>query len=536
MLEQTLNIERENELIARFGLTRLCARVLTCKKESDENIAALLADPHLQDPFLANGMKLVIDRLNRAKKHDERVLVCGDYDADGICATTILVDALRRYGIQCGFYIPDRLKEGYGLQARTVEMAHERGYTLLVTVDNGVRAHAALKCAKERGLDVIVTDHHMMEENVTLNCFALLHPNEMGEAFATLSGAGVALEISRALGTVSEKHIVYAGIAAIGDVMEMHGESRAIVRMCIDLLNQNKVRSIQLLASDSNPWDETKIAFQIVPKLNVTGRLSDRCNVNNTVRYLLSEDTKLLIALSKQIDALNDVRKAMSKQMIEQAMRKIKPNSEFIIVSDSSFHEGIVGLVAGKLCETFQRPCMVLAQKGDQLKGSIRSIEGIDLSHFFDQLPCEKEFGGHALAAGISFQREDLSKVELYVQQQLAKQPPVFKKDKTYIPLEKELLTVQQVDSLKRLRPFGCGFDIPLFMVKDLTIVSARTLGNQQHMKWVEESGMELLFFHVGDMIDTLKEGDYRCFGGTLSVNHFRNQCKVNMILQDVGH
>ena len=534
MLEQALNVQRENELIARYNLTRLCARVLACKDVRDEDIAALLAPPHLQDPFSANGMKEIVERIIKAKNFNERVLICGDYDADGICATAIFVDALRQFGIQTGFYIPDRLKEGYGLQTKTVEMAKKRGYTLLITVDNGVRAFEALKCAHALGIDVIITDHHVLDEKEDLLCYALLHPAYMGGAFASLSGAGIALEVSRALGVANDRQIVYAGIAAVGDVMKMEGESRNIVRLCIDLLNRNKVQSIQLLANDSNTWDETKIAFQIVPKLNVTGRLSDRCNVNNTVRYLLSDDAKDLIAVSKQIQTLNDMRKAMSTQMEELAFKKISPNSEFVIVSDASFHEGIVGLVAGKLCEKLERPCMILAQKGDLLRGSIRSIEGIDLSHFFDELPCEKQFGGHALAAGITFEKKDLSKVKLYVQQQLAKQPPFEKQPKMYIPVEKDLLTIKEVESLKQLKPFGNGFDEPVFCVKDLTITSVRTLGNQQHMKWVEKNGMELLLFNAGDKIHELKEGGYHFFAGTLNINRFRNQQRVNMIIQAV--
>ena len=351
MMEERLDIERENELMVRFGLTRLCARVVACRGCSDDQIAALLAEATMADPWEAEGMPQVVERLRQARNDQEKVLVCGDYDADGICATAIMVDALRRFGLTVGFYIPDRLSEGYGLNEKTVRMAKERAYSLLITVDNGVRAFAPLQTARQLGLDVIVTDHHVMDAQEPIVCSCLLHPQRMGEAFRTLSGAGVALEVSRALGTVNERQIVYAGVAAIGDVMEMKGETRSIVRQCIALLNQQRVRSIQLLANDSSVWDETKIAFQIVPKLNVTGRLSDRCNVNNTVRYLLSENGSDLITVSKQIAVLNETRKAMSTQMIQTAQRRLSSQSAFLIVSDPSFHEGIVGLVAGKLCE-----------------------------------------------------------------------------------------------------------------------------------------------------------------------------------------
>lgn len=529
----SIDQKREEELAERFGLSPLCARVCACKGKSDAQVAALIASPALSDPFAAKGMTAFVSRLKQALEAKEKVLVCGDYDADGICATAIMVDALRRYGLTVGFYIPDRIKEGYGLNVRIVEMAKQRGYTLLVTVDNGVRAFAALARARQLGITVLVSDHHVMEE-AALDCFALLHPHTMGEAFETLSGAGVALELSRALGCENDRQIVYAGIAAIGDVMEMRGETRAIVKLCIALLSKQKVRSIQLLANDSSPWDESKIAFQIVPKLNVTGRLADRCNVNNTVRYLLSDNGSDLLNVSKQITTLNEMRKAMSAQMVERAKERLSLHSSFLIVSDPSFHEGIVGLVAGKLCEMYARPCMVLAWKGDLLRGSIRSVEGVDLSHFFDDLSCLKEYGGHAQAAGIAFDRSDLAKVERYVETRMQSLLPLASPKIDYIPLLKELATVEQVASLQQLRPFGNGFEEPLFALKDLTIVDTRTLGGEQHMKWVEESGMELLYFYAKERMADFKEGGFCQFGGTLSINQFRHQRKVNMILREI--
>ena len=293
---------REEELMRRHQLSRLCARVLAAHDLPQEDLDALFQPPVLCDPFTAQGMEEVIARIRIAKARQEKVMVCGDYDADGICATAIMVDALRRFGIECGFYIPNRFSEGYGLHAHTVELAAQRQYALLITVDNGVRAHEALQKAEELGIDVIVTDHHAIDEFQPPQCAALLHPFLMGEPFDTLSGAGVALEVSRALGTVNERQIVLAGIAAIGDVMAMRKETRAIVRQCIAILNEKKVRCIQLLAHDSSPWDETKIAFQVVPKLNVTGRLADKANANNTVRYLLSDNGALLMNMAAQIE------------------------------------------------------------------------------------------------------------------------------------------------------------------------------------------------------------------------------------------
>lgn len=525
---------REEELMRRYHLSRLCARVLAAQALSVDDMQALFQPPALADPLTAQGMKEVIARIQLARDRHEKVMVCGDYDADGICATAIMVDALRRFGLECGFYIPNRFNEGYGLHAHTVELAAQKRYALLITVDNGVRAHEALQKAKELGIEVIVTDHHAIDESCPPQCTILLHPFLMGKPFETLSGAGTALEVSRALGTENERQIVLAGIAAIGDVMEMRQETRNIVRQCIAILNEKKVRCIQLLANDSSPWDETKIAFQIVPKLNVTGRLADKANANNTVRYLLSDNGALLMNMAAQISDLNALRKTMSEQMSRTAMEKADHSRAFLVICDPSFHEGIVGLVAGKLCEQFDKPCMVLAQKGSQCRGSIRAPKGMDLTSFFDELDCLQEYGGHAQAAGIGFAMEDLPKVIQYAQQKLRERPIQQQPEQTLLPVSEDMLTLNEVRSLDVLRPFGNGFEEPLFCIQRPHITDSRTLSNDKHMKWRTASGMELLYFNPGARMQELKNGDFDTFVGTIGINSFRGRRTVNVIVKDV--
>lgn len=531
---KTIDLEYEQALMQRYQLSALCARVLAARMASDEEIQELLEEPRLADPWQAQGMEAVIQRLKQAQKQGEKVLVCGDYDADGICATAILVDALKRFGITCGFYIPNRFREGYGLHEDTVRMAAEKGYSLIVTVDNGVRAFAALERAQELGLEVIVTDHHALDETRELPCRLLLHPQFMGEAFAYLSGAGVALEISRALGCDTPAHIVFAGIAAIGDVMVLKRETRAIVKRCVALLNERKVRSVQLLANDNAPWDEVKIAFQIVPKLNVTGRLADKANANNTVRYLLSENGNELVRVAKQIASLNEMRKAMSQEMSRIALNRLSLTQDFLIVADASFHEGIVGSVAGSLSERFQKPCMVLACKGDQYRGSIRAPQTVDLRTFFTDLDCLLEYGGHAQAAGICFAKEDLARVCTYAQRRIQEQGECAVTPPACIPLSKELLSLRQVESLQRLRPFGNGFEEPLFCVEASEIVDSRTMGGEKHIKWLNRDGVEFVYFNAGERMAQLKEGDFDTFIGTVGVNTFRYQKKVNVFVKDI--
>lgn len=529
----TLDTKRAKELQEAFFLSNLCAKVLAAKGCKDEEIEQLLQAPKLADPFSAKGMKQVADRIYQAKMRHEKVLVCGDYDADGICSTTILVDALRKYGVTCGFYIPNRFQEGYGLQKHTVVMAHEKGYSLLITVDNGVKAQEALQEAKTRGLDVIVSDHHAYDEPVA--CTLFLHPFEMGERFETLSGAGVALEMSRALLGDVKEHIVLAAVAAIADVMPLTQETRAIVQLGLSYLKQGCCIPIQRLAKDRYPkWDEHLIAFQIVPKLNTTGRLADMANANNTVRYLLSNDLSQIEQMAQQIQLLNEQRKVMSEDMTKLARTLIHPEYRFQLLFHDDFHEGMAGLVAGKLSEELQLPVMVAARREDMFKGSIRSQGLLDLTNFFDD--CKEAlsaYGGHKAAAGIGFHTANKQLVQDYVNGRMSSISLSSEKSYEVIPLHPREITLKEVESLSQLAPFGCGFEEPLFLLEDTPVASLRAMGNQEHLKWKLSEQVEAMYFRAGQQYESMKERKHVTFIGNLRINSFMGRKKVNIFVTE---
>lgn len=526
-----LDIERYKEIKERFSLSSLCAKVLASKQMSDEEIEEHLQEKVLINPMLASGMKEVVDRIYLAKVNKEKVLVCGDYDADGICATSILVDALNKYGVDCGFYIPNRFKEGYGLQLHTVTMAHEKGYTLLITVDNGVKAFDALKEAEKLGLDVIVSDHHSMDEEFP--CLYLLHPEHMGDDFSFLSGAGVALEISRALLGEIKEHVVLACVASIGDVMQLRKETRTIVKLGISYLKQGVCLPVQMLANDRYPqWDEMMIAFQIVPKLNATGRLADMANANNTVRYLMSSNRDDIMNMSKQIHNLNDQRKVMSDEMVDVARSLVHDEYRFQLLFHDSFHEGMAGIVAGKLQEELHQPVMVVAQSESTFKGSIRSGNLLDLTTFFND--CMKElsaYGGHPAAAGIGFSYEKKQVIQDYVNNKM--KDIEFHEEKIYevIPVSIDELSIQEVESLSRLAPFGNGFEEPLFYLEDVPVISMKALSQGAHAKWVINDTCEAMYFRCQDALTRLADHKQISFLGNLRVNTFMKRKKVNIFV-----
>lgn len=528
-----LQTERVEELQEKFHLSSLCARVLASKRLDDIQIEELLREPKLADPFTAKGMKEVADRLYQAKVKQEKVLVCGDYDADGICSTAILVDALKRYGISCGFYIPNRFKEGYGLQKHTVTMAADKGYTLLVTVDNGVKAFEALQEAEKRNIDVIVTDHHAMDDPIP--CLYLLHPFEMGERFATLSGAGVALEISRALLGEVKEHVVLACVAAIADVMPLVKETRDIVKLGIAYLKQGICQPIQQLAKDRYPkWDEQLIAFQVVPKINTTGRLADMVNANNTVKYLMLQNKEEILKVSKQIHELNEQRKVMSNEMVETAKKLIHPEYPFQLLFHESFHEGMAGLVAGKLSEELQRPVMVAAQRDTMFKGSIRSNGMLDLTTFFDGCRCElSAYGGHKAAAGIGFSCEKKQVIQDYVNGKMAHITLDSEHSYDVIQGSLEDLRVQEIESLSVLAPFGSGFEEPLFYFPHTAVSDFKKLSGGLHAKWRISDQCEAMYFNCSNKMKELEGKDHLDFIGNLRINSFMGRKKVNIFLTE---
>ena len=523
------------KLQERYGIGTLCAKVIVSKGLKEEQIHELFQENQLCDPMDATGMREVIERIHQAKEKKEKVIICGDYDADGICATAILYDALHRFGIPCGFYIPNRFKEGYGLHVHTVDMAKEKGYTLLITVDNGVKSIDALHHCKDLRMDTIVTDHHAMDEDVP--CDILLHSLTMGERFSNLCGAGIALMISHALLGEVKEHVILACVASIGDVMPLWKETRQIVKKGLIYLNQGICLPVQCLSKDAySSWDVQKIAFQVVPKLNTTGRLADLANANNTVRYLLMKDQMNIIAFAKQIEELNQRRRLLSAKMCDLARALKDDSSHFQVLYDSEHHEGLSGIVAAKLCEEFQMPVLVFAQDGELLKGSIRSNHFVDLRNFFKDCPITLvSYGGHKAAAGISIRQEDLPAFKSYLKEKT--------KSMSYEQVDTESdvilctiqeLSVRNVEELESLAPFGEGFIKPQFYVKDYPIHTIKQLSNGKHVKWESLENVDALYFNAKDVYAKYQNETKLSFLGSLSINHFRNEKKVNIFIQEV--
>ena len=501
--------------------------VLDAYQLDEHQLNEILNEPILSNPYEAKGLLECGQILKKVKDEKEKILVCGDYDADGICATTIMVMALKKAGIDCGYYIPDRLTEGYGLNVNTVKNALAKGYKYFITVDNGVKAIEAMQAIRDAKATLILTDHHNYDPSeIVCDCF--VHPFEMDTKFQTLSGAGVACLIARMLLKESKEAVILACVAAIADCMPVWGETRSLIRLGLRYLNQGYYPAINRLKNNQfERCDETTVGFQIAPKLNVTGRLADRAKANNTVRYLLSNDERLIDSGVVQINELNEIRKQITMEMVSISERQLS-ESFFQIVHDDTFHEGVVGLVAGRLSNQFNKPFMVLAHKEGLYKGSIRSVEGLDLTTFFDGcLDLLEAYGGHKMAAGISFKEEAYEEVCQYIEansQEFVYEKPVL----NTIKVDECLLTLENVEAMDCLKPFGTSFEAPIFEV-NVQIKEVRTMGNDAHLKIISQLNNEYVLFNEGAMADQYRRSNEVCFKGNVSINSFRGRRNVSM-------
>lgn len=506
----------ERDICERKQVSKLVGKLLAASSLTEEQIDVLL-DPTIQMEIShASCIQQCVKRLLLAKERGEKVFIGGDYDADGICATAILKDTLDRLGIENGYYIPDRFKEGYGLSAKTVEMVVEKGYGLIITVDNGVKAFEAIARAKELGIDLIVTDHHQIDKEVPVDI--LVHPDYMEDCFSYYSGAGVAQQISTNVFGFVDEHIALAAIAAIGDVMQLWKQTRHLVKKGLQLLNEGCLPSIQAMIHHADTIDEITIGFQIVPKLNSVGRMNDISNVNTIVPFLLSKDSNDIAYYAMQLEQVNERRKQLSRTMSELALSKVTEES-FLVLADEKFHEGVCGLVAGRVVEETGKPTLIFAKKDGLYKGSGRSIPGFDLFGFFSEgFPELVSFGGHEQAIGLSLKEEDFLQFESKINEKM-KQMEFMRPEKTKVAIQIPVsdITIQNIQDLKLLSPYPKEMVEPLFCIQKPEI---RDLYSSEKItKYTLQNGVQAIAFAFRDL-PVIPQPSLMI--GSLSINAFR--------------
>jgi single-stranded-DNA-specific exonuclease len=502
---------RSRSLGRALGVSETVAALLAGRGFADEEAARALLNPslaQLHDPTLMLGMKEAAARVLRAVDAGERVLIYGDYDVDGTTGTVVLRRALEVLGVRTGYHVPHRFTEGYGIRQDVLERAKAEGYSLVVSVDCGIRAFAPLEWARSNGLDVIVTDHHLPDEGAGAPpAFAVLNPNQRGCPYPdkNLAGVGVAFKLAHALFRERGKeHLVegFLKIVAIGtvaDVAQLTGENRAIVALGLADLARAKNHGLRALLEVSGCGDgggmrAMDLGFRLGPRINAAGRMDAARAVVELFEAKTAEEAR---RLAEQLDARNSERRRVQQEVTELALAEHASGewagAPVVVVAGEGWHRGVIGLAASKLAERTGRPAVVISLDEDGVgHGSGRSTEDF---HLLDALTASadalEQFGGHAHAAGLVVRREKVAELRRRLNEYAAALPcvgdatadagPCLHAD---LELPSAAVSLGLCRELDALEPFGAGWPRPVFVTRGLTVQGEPRVMKERHLKF----------------------------------------------------
>ncbi|WP_226037008.1 single-stranded-DNA-specific exonuclease RecJ [Aquibacillus saliphilus] len=537
----------------QLPISSLTERLLIQRGISSEEQAQRFLTPELTqllDPFLLNDMEKAVTRVKQAIEQGESILVFGDYDADGVSSTTVMIEALQELGAICDYYIPNRFTEGYGPNKQAFRQAYKQGYTLIITVDNGIAAVKEAEIAKQLGIDLIITDHHEVQE-VLPDAMAIIHPKCSPDyTFDELAGVGVAFKFAEALlGYFPNQLLDLVAIGTIADLVPLVNENRILAHFGLKALTSSKRSGITALKQTCNiegTVTEEHIGFLIGPRLNAVGRLQD---ADAAVDLLLTKDPNHANELVQFIDQLNQERKKIVTEISNEAEAIVEAdetgtNDNVIVVASEGWNEGVLGIVASKLVRKYDRPTIVLSINKEKMtaKGSARSISGFDL--FSNCMQIREDFihfGGHAQAAGMTLTEENISVIRTKLNNLASEQltPDDFKQtliiDNT---VQIEELDVSLISELDKLAPFGMGNPKPLFHIHAVPN-EVRQIGNQKnHLKMSikqSQSQLDSIGFGMGDLYSKISPNAEMDIVGQLEINEWNGKRKVQMLVKDLA-
>ncbi|KIQ94938.1 Single-stranded-DNA-specific exonuclease recJ [Anoxybacillus thermarum] len=501
-------------------------------------------------PFLLNDMQKAVERIEKAITKGEHILVFGDYDADGVSSTVVMVSALREKGANVSFYIPNRFSEGYGPNEQAFRLAKEQGVSLIITVDTGISALHEANVAKQLGIDLIITDHH--EPGPVLpESYATIHPKiSPNYPFKHLAGVGVAFKLAHALiGRVPYEWLDVVAIGTIADLVPLQDENHLFARLGIEQFRQTNRLGLQALCKQCGvshtAVTEDTIAFMIGPRINAAGRLD--C-ADPAVQLLLTTDVHEADTLAEQIDMMNRERQQLVNDITEEAIQLVEQHyvdDRVLVVAKEGWNVGVIGIVASRLVERFYRPTIVLSidQEKGVAKGSARSIEGFDLfanlSNCRDILP---HFGGHPMAAGMTLSLHDVDELRHRLNEAAKQQlTPEHFVPVTHVDVCCSIsdVSLELIEQMNRLAPFGMGNPKPRVLLERVQLDTLRKIGtDQSHLKLLlVEDGktLEAIGFGFGHIGDEIAPNARLSVVGELSINEWNNFRKPQLMIQDIA-
>lgn len=493
----------------KYKISQLLCKLMVNRDIIDENIINSYINPvykYLHSPKTMKDVVFAVDIIKRKIQENKKIRIIGDYDVDGIISVFILYTALKKCGANVDYEIPDRIKDGYGINENIVKVAYDEGVDTIITCDNGISAIDQIQYAKDLGLTVIVTDHHdvpFIEEDgvrtfLSSQADAIINPKqiECEYKFKSICGAGVAFKLMEALyeeiGMDKEecyKLIEFVAIATVCDVVDLIDENRIFVKNGLEMLNNSKNIGINALKKACGLEDKEitayHLGFVIGPCLNASGRLD---SAKKGLELLLMEDDEEAKNLAQEIVDLNDARKNMTKEGVDRAINIIDStdinNDKILVVYIPDIHESLAGIVAGRVKEKYNKPTIILTKSEEGVKGSARSIEEYNM--FEGLLACKElldKFGGHPMAAGLSLQEDKVDELRKALNNKCElTDEDLTRKIMIDSSLPLEYLNLHLIEELNVLEPFGKGNSKPVFGVRDAKITKAMLLGKDKNV------------------------------------------------------
>ena len=555
---ETARREWDPEELARLrasGLTGLAAKVLAARgvgsmAEASEQLGARDA---LFDPFLLRDMDKAVERILAAIRDGERIVVYGDYDCDGVTSTALLTSYLEAVGADVLFYIPDREQEGYGLNNEALDFLREvRGAELIITVDNGVSAHAEIAHAREIGLDVVVTDHHQPRETLP-EAVAVVDPHrpDCPSPFKGLAGVGVAFKLVCALdgddgSELIEQYGDLTALGTIGDVMPLTHDNRTFVRHGLGQLADSIRPGIRALIRaaglEGRTLTATNVAFGLVPRLNAAGRMGD---VYDALELLLTESETTAAEKAEILCGYNDRRKEIEGQILSEVAVRIQQDPSLvrqraILIDGAGWHHGVIGILCSKLVEKYGRPAFLISTDEKEGRSSGRSIDGVSVIEAVaacgDLL---SHYGGHAAAAGFTVPLENLPAFRERFEGFFRERYPIMPYDKLEVTgvVEPAELTVPEVQGLSRLEPFGAGNPLPLFEIDGARLERIQPLSGGKHLRLglsKDGTAFQALLFGTGPDQFGYLPGDLLDLVVTAEISVYREVKSVALKVEDL--
>lgn len=542
------NIVRE--LSTALGLPSLTAKLLavrgiTTAKEADLFTKKDLAD--LYDPFLLKDMEKAVERINLGIANNEKIAVYGDYDADGVTATYILLHYLKSRGADCLYHIPDRFGDGYGVSRSALEELAEKGVTLVVTVDTGITAVDEARYAKEFGLDLVITDHHKCGDELPPAC-AVVNPNrsDCDYPFNYLAGVGVAFKLICAMSgserPVMEKYLPYVCIGTVADVMPIADENRIIVANGLRLLDARREIGLTALldeagAKRNEPLTAGAIGFLIGPRMNAAGRMGS-AELSLKLLFANEETAK---ELAHELDEKNRERQKCEGDIMKEALAVMEAHPEYkegnaIVIDGEGWHHGVLGIVASRICNLFGKPTILISVENGECRGSGRSVAGVSLHAALGR--CSdllEKFGGHDLAAGIVIKRENIElfrhRLNEELESDMSGYVPILDID---FEVHSDELTLDQLHALRVMEPYGKENEAPKFRMNKCKISRIIPIGNNRHVKLYIEHAGRFQCVYFGKCVEDLPfaEGDWADIAFTPEINNFLGE-NVQLHIKD---